>query len=214
MPARPVSAGVIRRINAEFQQRYPELLSRLRRIVRRFRDDEDVLAEMTSFAFLNFRSVFLRRGQCLTPCQMAFMCWLRAKSGRTLEGGGTCDVHDPLAQLRGRARVIHLSVLSCSKRQQVLPDSTVDHIVAALTTSEKDRPDVRAAVRLDWGAFARTLPSRLRRILAWLVIGASKTWIARKLGISKGRVSQLLDKLGQEVVTFFGPEFAPARCVA
>jgi DNA-directed RNA polymerase specialized sigma subunit len=107
-----------------------------------------------------------------------------------------------------------LSALSCSKRQQVLPDSTIEHITQAVSTSEKDRPDVRAAARLDWAAFARQLPWRLRRILKWLAIGARKSWIAKRLGISNGRVSQLIAKLAGEITAFFGPEVVPAGCHA
>ncbi|MCY3017583.1 MAG: hypothetical protein NTW87_00930, partial [Planctomycetota bacterium] len=101
-----------------------------------------------------------------------------------------------------------------SKRQQVLPDSTVQHITDALTASEHERPDVRAAVRLDWAAFARQLPARLRKIVRWLAIGASKTWIARRLKVTNGRVSQLLTVLAQEIQSFFGPEIVPVGCIA
>jgi DNA-binding NarL/FixJ family response regulator len=85
----------------------------------------------------------------------------------------------------------------------------VDRIVSALSTSERERPDVRAATRLDWHVFATQLPHRLRRILCWLAIGASKTWIARKLNVTRGRVSQMLDTLGREITTFFGADVVP-----
>ncbi|MCY3021235.1 MAG: hypothetical protein NTW87_19650, partial [Planctomycetota bacterium] len=67
MPAIPIPARVVRRINIEFDRRHPELFSRLSRIAHRFQDEDEVLAEMTSSAYLNFRSVVLRRGEYLPP---------------------------------------------------------------------------------------------------------------------------------------------------
>jgi hypothetical protein len=131
-----------------------------------------------------------------------------------LAGTTVTDVHSPAAQVRGRARVIYLSTLSCSKRHQVLGDSAMQNITDALTASERERPDVRAATRIDWSAFMRTLPNRMRRIVRGLVVGDSKGLIARRLGISNGRLSQLLDVLAREITSFFGAEIVPAGCIA
>ena len=139
---------------------------------------------------------------------------VRLRSGRLLAGGSIRDAHSPVAQRRNRTRVIHLSALSVSKRQQTLSDDAVERITDAVSSSERDGPAMRAAARVDWAALARRLPLRLRRILQWLAIGASKTWIARRLGISNGRVSQLLDTLGREITTFFGPDIVPFGCAA
>jgi hypothetical protein len=38
--------------------------------------------------------------------------------------------------------------------------------------------------------------------------------LARRIGVSPGRLSQLLEKLGQEIVGFFGAENLPACCAA
>lgn len=209
MPAITVPARIVRRINAEFDQRHPELLSRLSRIAHRFRDEEEVLAELQGFAYLNSRSVVLRRGEFLNPSQMAFMAWKRALSGRTIARNTSGDVHGPIARRLHHIHIISLSQLSEARHNLALNDRAVDRIVTALTTSEKEQPDVRAATRLDWAAFMRTLPNRLRRILRGLVIGDSKGLIARRLGISGGHLSQLLDVLAREVQAFFGPEVLP-----
>ena len=123
---------------------------------------------------------------------------------------GTFTVHSK--ERLHRVNVVSLSRLSEARRDLAPNDTAVDRIVSALSTNEHEQPDVRAQVRLDWGALARQLPERLRKILRWLAIGASKTWIARRLKITNGRASQLLDKLGREVLSFFGPELLPAGC--
>ena len=203
-----------RRTQAAFEAVYPELLSRVTVVARRFPDADEAAGEMLAFAWANFASVARRRGVFLHPGLLVWASSVRLRAGRLMTGSSVRDVHAPAAQALGRSRVIHLSALSASKRQQTLPDSTVQHIVAALTTSEREQPDVRAAVRLDWGAFMRTLPNRLRRILRGLVVGDSKGLIAKRLGISNGRLSQLLDVLAREITTFFGADIIPAGCVA
>jgi len=214
MPTTAKLSPTRRRTQAAFEAIYPELLSRINVLARRFPDPDEAAGEMLGFAWANFASVARRRGVFLHPGLLVWASSVRLRAGRLMTGSSVHDVHAPAAQALGRSRVIHLSALSASKRQQTLRDSTVDRIVDAVSTSEKDRPDMRAAARLDWAAFACQLPRRLRRIMQWLAIGESKTWIARRLGISKGRVSQLLDKLGREVRSFFTPELLPAWCDA
>lgn len=209
-----VPARILKRINVEFDRRYPELLSRLSRIARGFQDQDEVLAEMAAFSYVNFRSVFLRRGEFLTPGAMAYVAWRRGLSGRTIVGSSIRDVHSALAQRRNRVRIVHLSQLSDCGRSRTLTDTVVDRIVSALSTDEHEQPDIRAQVRLDWAVLARRLPVRLRKILQWLAVGARKGWIARRLGISAGRLSQLLEALGREIASFFGRDIMPGNCAA
>jgi predicted XRE-type DNA-binding protein len=49
----------------------------------------------------------------------------------------------------------------------------------------------------------------MRQILLQLAAGEMKSKIAEGLRISRGRLSQLLAKLAQEIVAFFGPEGLP-----
>ncbi|MCY3017577.1 MAG: hypothetical protein NTW87_00900 [Planctomycetota bacterium] len=203
-----------RRTQAAFETIYPELLSRVTVLARRLPDPDEAAGEMLAFAWANFASVARRGGVFLPPSMLVWMSGVRYRSGRLLTGTTVTDVHSPAAQVRGRAQLIHLSLLSSSRRQQVLSDSTVVHITDALTTSERERPDVRAATRIDWNSFMRTLPRRLRRIVRGLVVGDSKGLIARRLGISNGRLSQLLDVLAREIKAFFGAEIVPAGCIA
>ena len=107
--------------------------------------------------------------------------------------------------------VLLLSQLSTTKRQHALTDDEVAKIVKALTASEHERPPVRAAVRLDWAALTKGLDARLRKILAALSIGESKGSIAKMLGVSSCRVTQLLKVLADKIREFFG-ENLPDCC--
>ncbi|MCY3018791.1 MAG: hypothetical protein NTW87_07155 [Planctomycetota bacterium] len=204
----------IRKIQAAFQSIAPELESRLWRCARRFQETEEVFTEMYSFAWINFRSKARRLGEFLSAGQLAFMSLRRLSSGRLVTENTVKDALAPMARRLGRTRVIYFSQLSGSKRNQALTDSTVQRITDALTASEREGPDVRAATRIDWAAFMRTLPNRLRRILRGLVVGDAKGLIAKRLGISNGRLSQLLNVLAREITAFFGPEIVPVGCVA
>ncbi|MGD0089948.1 MAG: hypothetical protein ABSE73_08515 [Planctomycetota bacterium] len=201
-------------MRAAFEMIYSELASRIAVLARRFPDQEEAGGEMMASAWVNFRSVARRRGVFIHPGLLAWVSCVRLRAGRLMAGSSVQDVHAPAAQALGRARLFHLSLLSSSKRRQVISDSTVEHIVTALTTDEREQPCIRAATRLDWAAFMHTLPNRLRRILRGLVVGDSKGLIARRLGISNGRLSQLLDVLAQEITTFFTPELLPTWCAA
>lgn len=204
----------IRKVQAAFQSIVPELESRLWRCAKLFKDTEEAFNEMYAFAWINFRSKARRLGQFLSAGQLAFMSLRRLSAGRCVTDNTVRDALAPMAARLGRTRVVYLSQLSASKRQQVLPDSVVQRITEAVSTSERDRPDVRAQVRLDWRAFACQLPVRLRRILHWLSIGARKGWIARRLGISNGRVSQLIGTLAVELRAFFTLGLLPSWCAA
>jgi hypothetical protein len=111
------------------------------------------------------------------------------------------------------ASFVYLSQLSASKKYQTLSDSEIKRTTNALTTNEHQRPDRRAAVRLDWAALARRLDARLRKMLHWLAIGERKVVIAKRLHVSPCRITQLLAMLAREIAAFFGEDL-PSWCVA
>lgn len=69
-----------------------------------------------------------------------------------------------------------------------------------------------ARVRLDFAAFLRSLPTRLRRIAKFLSRGETTTAAAEKFGVSAGRISQLRKELRLAWQRFVGdePELAVA----
>jgi hypothetical protein len=113
-----------RQAQAAFEAIYPELASRIAVLARRFPDPEEATGEMLAFAWANFASVARRRGVFLHPGLLVWASSVRLRAGRLMTGSSARDVHAPAAQALGRSRVIHVSALSVSKRQQTLPDST------------------------------------------------------------------------------------------
>ena len=201
--------NTIEEIQVAFETLVPVLRKRLRRYAKRFSDADDSLTEMMSSAWINFRQKALK-GVVLPSHQLAFVAFRRLASGRTLTGYSVADALAPAAYKAGRCRRIFLSELTCSKANQVLPDSAIQHITHTLSTREWDTPLVRAMTRLDWAAFMATLEHRQRRIVHCLVAGFTKTEIAERLKLSCGRITQILYVIGDEVREFFGPENVPA----
>jgi hypothetical protein len=193
------------KIKGMFNSVYSELESRLNRCARHFHDPQEALAEMVCFSWINFRSKALRTGRFLLAKDLAWAAWRRQLSGRRLSGGSRRDAMGEQALCAGRVRLVSLSQVSTSKARYALTDKEVEKITTALSSSERESPLARAAVRLDWSKLAKLLPPRLRRVLGWLAAGYKKSEIARKLRVSCCRVSQLVDRLGREITAFFGP---------
>lgn len=192
-------------IHEAFENITPELLGRLKTYSRRFPDPDSAYGEMLSFSWVNFKSKARRQGTFLPASQLAYISCVRVRSGRTLNDCGY-SVKDALAEgtfKAGRSRVYYLSQTNQLGRH-ALPDEASTAIAAALTTRARLRPDEIVATKLDWVAFARQQPVRMRRILRMLVIGFSKSEIAARLKITRGRLSQLLRQLGGSVLEFFG----------
>jgi len=185
-------------IKAESARISNELGSRIEACAARAHDPDEARQELWAFCWRDFQQA-ARRGRILPAGYLVWFGWRWLKAGRTIAGHeSVTEPLSPLCQRRRRARIAHLSVLATQRHiNKDLPADIATQLAVALTTRERDDPAYRAATRLDWSAFARRLPIRLRKIVRWLAVGASKSWIAKRLGISNGRVSQLLDTLAR-----------------
>jgi len=74
-------------------------------------------------------------------------------------------------------------------------------------------PDEAAAFRIDFPAFLSLLPSRERRISEELAMGHTTQDVARKFGVSSGRISQLRRELQRAWDAFHG-EHAESSAVS
>ncbi|HEY3319581.1 MAG TPA: hypothetical protein VGP72_03785 [Planctomycetota bacterium] len=199
------------KIKSYFEHIYPQLFSRVRRLSRRFADWQEALAEMIASSWVNLLQKAQRCGRWLTPGALAWIAFRRHRSGRVLGRHGN-STKDALGEACYRAGRVHVLRLSAPRGEYA--ESDVMAIAAALSTRERESPCVRAATRIDWAAFSLRLERRERRLLKMLVLGFNKSQCARKLGLSSGRISQILRMIAQELRSFFGPEFVPATAVA
>jgi hypothetical protein len=197
-----------------FEAILAEITGRIHNYAQRFpkAERDEAEAEMLALSFSRFVSKAKRTGIYLTPGQAAFMAYLGVRDGRVLAtGGGVTDVQSKGAFRAGNIRgLFSLSQPSTNESDR----RAVKSITNALTASEYERPDHRAAVRLDWTALALRLDRRQQQILQGLATGERKTDLAEKLHVSPGRLSQLLSTLADEIRGFFGEENLPACCAS
>jgi hypothetical protein len=181
-------------INTAFCEILPELQSRAATLAARCYDRQSAADDAINCMFLNFSSA-ARRGTWLRPAALGWAAqhYLRTRA---------------LATQAYPSRRSDRTV-SINDQHAIRNAGMAARLASALTTSEREDPAHRAMVRLDWRTFAREQDRRTRQILLQLAAGEMKAKIAESLGISRGRLSQLLGRLAQEIVAFFGPEGLP-----
>ncbi|GMV83706.1 MAG: hypothetical protein AMXMBFR7_48900 [Planctomycetota bacterium] len=178
-----------------FEDLLPELSSRLARMTKKLpkRIRDAAFDDALGAAWLNFSSAS-RRGNRLSAKALGWAACKHLKNRSTITA-----LHYP-----SRRPEIPVAL------DEVAADPT-SKLAQSLTTDEHQSPFERARVRFDWQAFARTQPPRVRVILAGLAEGYSKSEIALGLGISRGRLSQLLTELAHEILAYGHAEPPPHR---
>ena len=175
-----------------FNSFLPELESRAGNLSRRYRDREKAASEALTFMYLVFITA-AQRGKHLRPAALA---WVARHHLRCRAEVATAP------DVKSRSRTVSLDALMDA------PDDEAERVGWALSTNERDDPSERVQTKLDWEAFSTTQPPRLQRALRQLAEGYRKSEIARELSISPGRLSQLLDRLGTDVNSFFSEDDA------
>lgn len=200
-------------IEARFLAQYPELLSRAGIIARKTHrnDAEDIQAEVVAMAWANYRQA-ARNNRWLTASQLAWYAAAWVRDGRQIAGTSTTDPFSRRTQQKHGTNVLSITSLDTqasrprSSREQ-LSHLEQDYLIA-LASQEHDGPATLAQVKLDWLAFATTLPIRHRRALYRLSRGEAKGEVARRLGVTPGRVSQLITDIKRWVFVFFDGDVA------
>jgi hypothetical protein len=186
--------------HAEFLSLYP-IVSRHARIVFRGRspaDQEEATAEAVAAAFESY--VRLKdRGMNPArdfPSALATFAALHVKGDRHVGGKiSSTDVLSPNAQRRHGFRVESLSL--STRTSQKLLYGKVDGQQTQDAFEERLRDDTRTpipdqvAFRIDFSTFRRAMKGRDRRMALALSVGESASSVARRFGMSGGRVSQL-----------------------
>jgi hypothetical protein len=118
------------------------------------------------------------------------------RSGRRVTGSEPSqDVLSVTAKLRHGVRVFHLSEkgpLAISSWHE------------AVTDNARTPPDEQAAFRIDFPAWLATRTDRDRRLIADLAVGERTGDVARKYGLSAGRISQLRRAFCEDWARFCG----------
>src|SRR5262245_57228534 len=196
-PARPSS----KHLHAGFLT----LLPRIERLARSFFRHmacpgrrADAVAEAIALAWAQYRRCAEQgRDAARFSVSLALLAARAAASGRRLCGQERAqDALSPVARMRHGFAVMSLT--------DVAPVSG-DPLVEALRDNTVTPPDQQAAFRLDFADWLRHIGKRRRRVARRLMLGERPGDVARRVGVSPGRVSQLRRELERDWQVFYGP---------
>ena len=97
------------------------------------------------------------------------------------------------------------------KRGRNAPPAMSKRLTEALTSNIRENRAERCATKLDWASFVQTQPDRIQRVLTGLAEGFSRKEMAKLIGVSQCRITQLMDRVRLSLIEFFAdadPEYA------
>lgn len=176
----------------EFLPLLPEIRRRLRKSFLYLNPEarEEATAEGVVHCLLWYTRIHARgRGHLVTPGSLAFYAARQVKCGRPAAGRiNSADVMSRYAQY------------SHHFQRDLQQGTWIDELAADKRASIPDQ----VAAKLDVRAWWRTLSDRVKTIASDLAIGCSTSEVARRHGVSAGRVSQLRRTLAESWATFQG----------
>ncbi|MEI6236236.1 MAG: hypothetical protein WCT04_24535 [Planctomycetota bacterium] len=198
-------------IESRFNVIWPELQSRAAAMSRRYApDDEEAESEALASMAANF-ILAARRGKWLSPSMLAHYAAIRLRVGRTLVGNAVNDPLGALCRIRNKSTALTFSHLQALKRGRNEPPAMSKRLTEALTSSIRENPAECCATKLDWQTFVATQPERIQRVLTGLAEGYSRLEMAKLIGVSACRITQLMDRVRLSLTEFFAdadPEYA------
>src|SRR5262245_65165402 len=158
----------------------------------------DAVAEAVALAWAWYRRCAEQgRDAARFALSLALLAARAAGSGRRLCGQERAqDALSPRARWRHGFAVVSLTDLA--------PVSG-DPLVEALRDNTATPPDQQAAFRIDFAAWLRRLGRHRRRVARRLMLGERPGDVARWVGVTPGRVSQLRRELERDWQAFYGP---------
>jgi len=148
---------------------------------------EDLIAEVTANAFVAYTRL-VERGltDIVYPTPLALYAIKQVRSGRRV--GVKLNVRDVASRYCQAMKGVTVERLDRF-------DKETDGWQEIIVEDKKSGPAEIAATRLDFTAWLRTLPQRLRQIAKTLAVGETTGNVARKFRVSPGRVSQVRHEL-------------------
>jgi len=143
------------------------------------------------------RLVELNKIELAYPSALARFAVAQTRDGRKF--GGRLNVHDVSSSYCQREKGITLGRLDKFDKQD-------EAWLEVLLEDRRAGPAEVAAIRIDFSAWLRSLPHRLRKIATFLAGGETTTAAAQRFQVSPGRISQLRQQLFHAWQRFQGEE--------
>jgi hypothetical protein len=173
-----------------FLEALPEIERRLHLAFCRL--DPDAREESIAEGVLHSLQAYIRlneqgRTEVATPSTLAWYSARQVKHGRPAAGRMNCN--EPLSRYGKTRRGIRI---------QPLQSQWIEMLVEDKRAAVADR----VAAKIDVSAWFATLTQRMRQIAKELAFGYSTSEVARKHGVTAGRISQLRRSLEQSWLAF------------
>jgi hypothetical protein len=175
---------------AKFVAMLPEIQQRLRRAFRYLDAEarEDAVEEAVIHSLLSYARLYDQgRAKAASASTLAWYAALAVKRGRP--AGNRMRSTEPLSRYAQIGNGIQL---------EQLPGNWLDLLVEDKRASVPDQ----VAAKMDVGAWFATLTQRMRQIAKDLALGCSTAEVARKHGVTPGRISQLRRTLEESWAAF------------
>jgi hypothetical protein len=186
----------------KFVAMLPEIQQRLRRAFRLLNpaSREDAVDEGVIHCLLSYARLHARGGaESATPSTLAWYAALQVKKGRP--AGTRMNNKEILSRYGQLESGIHVESLHTGS-------GTHEQWIDALAEDKRASVADQVAAKMDVGAWFATLTRRMRQIAKDLALGFSTSEVARKHGVTPGRISQLRRELHDGWLTFQG-ELSP-----
>jgi transposase-like protein len=175
---------------AEFVAILPEIQQRLRRAFRHLdpASREESIAEGVVHCLLSFAR--LHEQARISKASASTLAWYAALAVKRGRPAGN--------RLNGKEPLSRYAQLGKGFQVEQLPSNWIDLFIEDKRASVPDQ----VAIKMDLRAWLATLSQRMRKIAQDLALGFSTSEVARKYGVSAGRISQLRRALENSWATF------------
>jgi hypothetical protein len=201
------TADVLRKQNQQVQAQFLTMLPIIRRQARvafknvRREQREELVAEVIAHTYCAYvRLVQLGKADVAFGTPLADYAVRHVRAGRL--AATKMNVRDVTSRYCQRRKKLQVERLDVYDRQE-------EEWRALLVEDRHVGPAETAAMRIDFAAWLRRLPSRLRRIAETLALGEATKAVAGRFGLSPARISQLRQELKASWELFIG-DYVPA----
>ena len=183
-----------------------EIAPRLRSVIPRSvkkvgaEDDEELIQDGLCMAARLLQGVEAA-GKHVTAGNIAYYTILHMKSGRRSSGCGRTDALASATQLDGKS-----SVLSMEDEVGYDPELDEPITLGELLADEREDPAMAGGRNVDWDEFLRSHDYRYGIIVAAIIEGQNLSETARATGLNYYLLTQLKQKLVDDLVAFMGAQ--------
>ena len=163
-------------------------------------DDHQELVQDAIVSACQMADSMEKSGKEILPNSIAYYSIQRTKSGRRSYSGRRTDALSSATILDGNSAPMSLDAVIGNQ------EGSEEYTIGDMIASPGDDPGMLAAKEIDWAGFQKLLKHQHRKLLKGLAIGERPKEMAKKLGVSAPRISQMKKEIAVELKSFMGKD--------